>query len=263
MGDKSDTIISKKVGSCFACAKRFPHSQSGVTLLMSIMILAAVAAISFSLGALVIREVKSSRYLSQSEPAVSSAETGAEAALFFRIRQLNSYNAGCPTTNQGSLPGGSSYAVCSNFYDNPYIFATSSTTYDVLILDDPANPASTAGGYSSLFLIATSGSASTVRADAYDMDSSNPTAITTILNVPGSATLSGLDPAKRYVVFLVPTPPSLGFPNPTAGGCAVGNGSISNCSQAGSKGIPSHFPKISSSGSEASLIRRLEVQLRR
>ncbi len=227
-------------------------SQRGITLLMSVFVLAAVSAISFSVAALVLREIRSSRILSQSEPSLIAAEGGAETALFFRIRGLNSYTNQCPSGHTGSL-GGAGFTVCNDYYDTPYFFSTSSTTNEVLLLNDPANPANSAAGYSSLSITATSGSASVLQIRAYDLNSNNPVAIQTSLIVPGNVTLSGLNPNASYAVFLVPQSGS--NPNPIANGSAIGNG--------GSKGIPSKNPSIISTGTRNTLIRRLEVQLNR
>ncbi|MBI4053806.1 MAG: hypothetical protein HY397_00575 [Candidatus Doudnabacteria bacterium] len=245
--------------------KNFRHryrteSNAGVTLLTAVMVLAAVTAITFALSTLTLKEIRASRQLAQSEPAILSAEAGAETALFFRIRELTTYNNVCPTLVTQVLPSGSSnFSFCNQLYDNPYIFATDSANNEVVLLFDPLNPANPSAGYGSITVNATSSTAfvPSIQLRIYDLDlaaspdvcSSNP--ICTTVAIPGSAAVP-LNPSKSYAIFLIPTSPG------TAGGVIQGfDGS------GGSLGIPSKNPKVSSTGAKANLLRKLQVILAR
>lgn len=228
--------------------------QFGVTLILAVVILASVSVISFSLGGLVLREISSSRQLAQSEPVIISAEAGGESALFFRIRKLSAYSQICPAASQQTLSSGAQFAVCSDLYDNPYIFATSFDKVEVVVLDKPEDPGNPAADYGSVTITATSGTAVLLKAEAFDLNSPSAPPLTATIGVPGSGTLS-LDPAKSYALFLYPcgSPP-----------CSSGNvsGSITGTASDGSpKGIPSKSPTIESTGSRGELIRKLEIFL--
>lgn len=222
----------------------------GVTLILAVLILAAVSAISFSVGTLVLRELKSSRQLSQSEPVIVSAEAGAETALFFRMRKLaDQYVSSCPSSDQGTLSNGSTYSVCNDYYDNPYIFETHSSDPEVVLLIDPSDPNNVAAGYSSLTINATSSSPGVIAqliVEAYDLSATSTIAAWGTISIPGSTTLD-LDPQKSYAVFLRPA--------------SSGSVSGSMTGNSGTKGIPSKTPTITSAGSNSALVRKLKIFL--
>lgn len=228
-----------------------------MTLITALLILSLTTAVSFALGALTLREIKSSRQLANSEPAIVSAEAGAETAMFFRIRKMSSFTNSCPTLNTQTFPAGTtSFSVCNDYYDNPYIFGTNSASNEVVLLFDPTNAANQAAGYVSINLTATSTTnfVNQMQVRAYDVNQAsgqscgtNP--VCTTLSVPGGGTL-GLDPSKSYAIFLVPV---------TAGNVS---GFITGRDSAGNAiGIPSKSPKISSTGSKSTILRKLQVIL--
>jgi hypothetical protein len=67
------------------------RSQSGVTLLLSIIVLASITAISFSIATIMLVEIRTSGDLLKTEPAISAAEALGEEALFKIKRNLSSY----------------------------------------------------------------------------------------------------------------------------------------------------------------------------
>jgi len=92
--------------------------QSGVTLVIAMVMLAAVTFISFALSTIIIREIGVARVILQSEPAISGASSGGEVGLFRLFREL----AGTAAT--GQLPGsGAGYAVETDLYDDYYNFS--------------------------------------------------------------------------------------------------------------------------------------------
>lgn len=233
-------------------------SQSGATLILGVMVLASISVISFSLAAIVLREIKASRQLIKSEPAVTAAEAGGEVALFYRIRLLTTHDPGkvaCPDEVTEDF-GVANFSVCNNFYDLPFTFTTSAADSKVVVLYDPTNFDSQAAGYSSLEVHVTSGSASQVRVEIYDLSQgfgsegcgTNPRCLT--VSMDGIGQLTGLDPNKSYAVFLIP----LGGSTVTAVGTLTGND--------GQSGIPSDNPTIYSTGSKDEVLRRLEILLK-
>lgn len=242
-------------------------NSAGITMLLAIFVLAASSIISFSLGTLVIREIMASRQQSKSESVISSAEGGAETALFFQQRGLTTTGnvSVCPNTLHQDMPafsGTISYDVCSNLYDNPYIFTSSFDNVDVVLLNNPLDPANLAAsaGYENLHFSITSGDALGVQADVFDLNDPafDPSAPFRSVSgsVPGSFSITGLDPNKSYVIFVYPclgTPPSCTFGS--VNGYVTANG--------GSKGIPTKNPSVDSTGKSESLIRKLRIMLSR
>src|SRR3989338_3467877 len=93
-------------------------SQSGVTLIIAIIMLAAVTFISFSLSAVILREINAARLILKTEPAISAANAGGEVGLYKLMRNLGQ------TATSGQTPqSGSSYQVVPDLYDDPYVFS--------------------------------------------------------------------------------------------------------------------------------------------
>lgn len=235
------------------------RADPGITLISAIFILSLTTVISFAMSALALREIRSSRQLAYSEPAIISAEAGAETAMFFRIRKLPTYSIACPASSSQTLPlGTTSYGFCNDYYDNPYIFGTSSTQNEVVLFYDPINAANQAAGYSSLSVTATSTTnfVNQMQLKAYDVNLAgsatcgvNPTCTT--FAVPGTGTIA-LNPSKTYAVFLAPI---------TAGGVS---GYLTGTDSSGNViGVPSKSPSILSTGYKSTVLRKLEVILRR
>jgi hypothetical protein len=86
-------------------------NQQGVTLMLSILVLSAILAISFSLATVLLIEIRTSGDLVKSEPAVFGAEAVIEEALFKVKRGLPTCPTGAPdcissTYNAGILSNG-------------------------------------------------------------------------------------------------------------------------------------------------------------
>ena len=233
------------------------RSQEGITLLTSILVLASVTVVSFSIGALTLRELRASRQLSLSEPAINSAESGGETALFFRLRGINQLATTCPALSTGTLPSGADYEFCSNLYDDPFDFETSFSDTDVVLLYNPADSTDPAAGYSSVVIDAISGSGTLqMRAYAYDLEDPNSCpANSGIIIVPGNGSIPVLDPGKSYAVFLFPCGSPGGIPESCGGSggtpsCLSGTvtGTIDGTTSGGIDGIPSESPTIETTG---------------
>jgi hypothetical protein len=254
-----------------ASKTRLDNPQAGVTLIVAVMVLSIVSILSFSLGALVLREIKVSRQMAKSEPAIVAAEAGAETALFYRIRNLRGVGpsemfVGCSDINPGTTGtiGSSSFEFCSKYYDNPYIFGTHGTHLEVVVLYNPENPTNPAAGYTSIYITATSSSPTTniLRADAWDLSTATVTA-STLIAVGSGGSLSGLSANTSYGVFLYPcnTPP-LPATHVVCNADTRVSGSITvNAGGGPTAGIPAKYPRILSKGVRDNLIRQLEVKL--
>lgn len=121
--------------------------QSGVTLLLSLLILSAITAISFSLATILFVEIRSSGDLSRTEPALYAANGITEEALYNVKRSTG------VTTYSSSVGSVSTTNSSSSFHDavqRDKILTTSNTfagTRNRYAFYDPTNPYS-AGGYS-------------------------------------------------------------------------------------------------------------------
>lgn len=237
------------------------QKQAGITLILSIFVLASVSILSFSVATLVLKEIKSSRRLINSEPAIIAAEAGGETVLYFRVRDLAQYNEPCPTSVTQSLPTGGTYAssvqTCTDYYDDPYYFLTASQGYldgnEAVLLNDPTDDSNPAAGYTSVRMQAVSGTngATLVTMSVYDLNDPDAGPVSTLTGaVGGSAVSAALDPAKSYVVFLDP-----GGSNRTASGTITITGTP--------PGVPSKNPAINATGSRNDLERKLEVRFRK
>jgi len=71
--------------------KFFPQNkkQNGVTLLLAILILAAITAIAFSVAAIILVEIRSSGDVTRTEPALYAAQAVTEEAFFKYARNVN------------------------------------------------------------------------------------------------------------------------------------------------------------------------------
>ncbi|MEZ4180632.1 MAG: hypothetical protein R3B41_03960 [Candidatus Doudnabacteria bacterium] len=89
-------------------------SQTGISLLLAVLILTAITSISFSMAAIVFVEIKSSGDLLRTEPAFYATLGVTEEALFQYKRYVNERQDGT-TTNTLDVPNcqPSSNAICS------------------------------------------------------------------------------------------------------------------------------------------------------
>ena len=92
--------------------------EDGVTLIIAVIMLAAVTFISFSLSAIILREINAAQLILKTEPAISAANAGGEVGLYRLMRDLGQ------TGSTGSTPqSGASYQVDPDLYDNIYLFS--------------------------------------------------------------------------------------------------------------------------------------------
>jgi hypothetical protein len=94
---------------------RYPsqiNSQSGVTLLMSILIMSTILLISVTISAFVIQEIRASRSSMLTEPAIIGAESAGEQGLYF-LKQTGSIPATCTTSTYGGFTPPNDSSACS------------------------------------------------------------------------------------------------------------------------------------------------------
>jgi len=125
------------------------RSEKGVTLLLTLMILAAVSAIVFSISVIALNEVKTSADEINSEPAITGAEGMAEQMLYDNIRGLNTSCTGTPQNETLSSSGVTTSFVNSYYYPGTYITTVAANSSQSLYLYDPCLPGA-APNYTSL-----------------------------------------------------------------------------------------------------------------
>jgi len=124
--------------------------QKGVTLLLALMIMAALISIVFSLSAITINELNNTNTEISSEPAIAGAEAGAEALLY----QDNRGSISCsvsPITYQ--LPTSHVFILSNNnlYNTNPYSFSLGTSPNNEMDFDlyNPCDP-DAAPGYTGI-----------------------------------------------------------------------------------------------------------------
>jgi hypothetical protein len=118
------------------------RSEKGVTLLLTLMILAAISAIVFSISVIALNEVKTSSDEINSEPAITGAEAMAEQMLYDNIRGLNSSCTGTPLNESLPSSGVSTTFINSYYYPGTYIATVAANSSQSLYLYNPCLPGS-------------------------------------------------------------------------------------------------------------------------
>jgi uncharacterized protein (UPF0333 family) len=93
------------IKSFFQPMRAQPDAQSGVTLLISVMVMAGVLIISITVAFFVVQEIRSSRSSILTEPAIIAAESAGEQGIYGIKR--GSFNADCGTAQYTQLDGSS------------------------------------------------------------------------------------------------------------------------------------------------------------
>lgn len=88
--------------------------QAGVTLLLSVLILSGIMLISITVGFFAIAELRSSRSVVLSEPAISAAESAAEQGLW-KLKRSISTIASCPALDTSNLANNASSDTCKSY----------------------------------------------------------------------------------------------------------------------------------------------------
>lgn len=89
------------------------NSQKGVTLLLATFIMAGVTLTILAIAAFAIQEVRSSRAIALTEPAISAAESAGEQGLWALKRSDNL--SVCPTATSQNLGANTLSSVCKSY----------------------------------------------------------------------------------------------------------------------------------------------------
>lgn len=100
------------------------NKQAGVTLLISVLILSGVTLITLTVGFFTMQEIRSSRAVFLSEPAITAAESAAELGIFTLKRRAGTLPT-CPTVTTTAL--------------QPNVRSDSCTSYSAAVLDVEAS----------------------------------------------------------------------------------------------------------------------------
>ncbi|GAC1413095.1 MAG: hypothetical protein NVSMB66_4100 [Candidatus Doudnabacteria bacterium] len=222
------------------------NDQKGVTLLLSILILAAMSAIVFSVGAIALNEIRSSGDLTKSEPVIKANEAFAEDSLFKTLRGLSTL-ASCSSASTVALNGVNVSTCVSYYYASPYSFnMTINARKDFYLynpLDQTANP-----GYTGLSVRIIAGSTGTVYFCTFVVADcvSTPTS-SLVLSVNGPTTWNSgpLDTTQKYQLILI------------NGAGSAATYSISSAPN----GLPAGTTTIINQGSKQGVTRKLQTQV--
>lgn len=218
---------------------KFPikSSQRGVTLLFSVLVMSGVSLIALTVSYLAIQELRASRAVALSEPAIGAAETAAETGLWKLSRSSSLPDC---ATNPAPETFGRTLSMKCVTYSNA-VFQVAAGIPSTFHLYDPNNiNGNTNPGYTFLLVTYVSGTtALTVRVERLD---ATEVVTTTIAAGSGPATINlPTNPAQdnRFKVILtsagnmtVDVNTNLGmpeFPTINAEGCATAHNDTAGC----------------------------------
>lgn len=223
-------------------------AEDGVTLVISIVLLASVTFITFALSTLLLREIGATRLILLTEPALSGANAGGEVGLFRLFREVGSVG-----TSGQLQQSGASYEIVPDLYDDPYLFTVAPQATITVGLYDAENPANKATGYGSVTII--NNNILTSRPINVTIVSwADPSTILCGFNlgVGQSQTCSALNSMDdRYLITITNTANS---------GNATGQ--IQAFDESGQpKGVPSASPDLQVTGRSGQVQRKIEIIL--
>ncbi|MDP3993972.1 MAG: hypothetical protein U1C57_02160 [Candidatus Doudnabacteria bacterium] len=222
-------------------------SQEGVTLIIALIMLAAVTFISFSLSAVILREITAARLVLKTEPAISAANAGGEVGLYKLMRNLGQ------TGSTGQTPqSGASYQVVPDLYDDPYVFSVVAGAVLKVGLYNPENMSAKDADYGRVAVTNNASGSSPFKVTIYSWsDSDDPIASCNGVNVAaGSSFNCSLNkPDDRYIVEIE-----------TLGQDVAGN--LRAFDDAGNpKGVPANAPSLEVTGRNLDVQRKIEINL--
>lgn len=219
-------------------------NQEGVTLIISIVLLAAVTFISFSISTIAIREIGVSRLILRSEPAISGANSGGEVGLYKLLRETGG------TTTSGNLSlSGASYDLVTKLYDNdPTAFTVASAEILNIGLYNPENINDKSQLYQSFDLTNTGQNAFRVSVASW----STPKTVFCSQTVPPGQSIPTCTLVfagdGRYLISVDPSG-------------AAAAGTISALHTDGSRGAPATTPTLDVTGTSGTVERRIQINV--
>lgn len=222
-------------------------SQDGITLVISIVMLAAVTFVSFALSAIIIREIGVARVILRTEPAISAANSGGEVAMY----QLFRGSGNIPTSGEVSQ-NGTTYQIVTNLYNDNYFFQASGGQQISVALYDPANPDSKITNFDSYTITNDAGSQPIQTSVVSWSDADHPFCIQTIPNGSSPYTCDELNrPDDRYVIYIQPQ----GGPTKTSTGQITAQDKNDEVI-----GIPADYPTLDITGSSNGVQRKIQIR---
>lgn len=111
------------------------NNQSGVTLLIAVLIMSGLTLITVAVATLAVQELRASRAVTITEPGIAAAESGGELGLW-AIKRVTSINT-CPTLDILVLSNGARVNTCKS-YGNATFNLAANVPF-VFYLYDPNN----------------------------------------------------------------------------------------------------------------------------
>lgn len=220
-----------------------PNSESGITLIISIVLLAAVTFISFALSTIIIREIRSAQVILVTEPAIAGAASGGEIGLFQLFRETGNTNISGTTPQSGA-----SFDIEPDLYDDPFPFTVQAGQELQVSLHDAERLTNQNANYGSFTLTADE-SSSPLRIEVYSWADTTDRFCTTTVTAGNSSTCSALTAADdRYIIAI------------TALGQGTGSGQITATDNSGlRRGVPSGAQTLEVTGSNQSVQRKIQI----
>lgn len=225
--------------------KQVKQDQNGVTLILSVVLLAVVTFISFSISSIVIREIVGGRLALRSEPAISAANSGGEVGLYRLFRESGG------TSSSGTLGQSNvTYQVTSDLYDDSYFFTAPIGGESRVLLYDAENTNNLAANYGFVKIILDSGSG-IANYSIVDWTNVQTVLYSGILGAGNESAWLSLNSADdRYILIIAPNSAT-----------AVSGSVTARDNSNQPKGIPSDSPKLDVRGTNGPVQRRIEINL--
>ena len=230
--------------------RKYKKNQDGVTLLLAILILAAISIVALSFSSIAKDELQSSGDSLRSEPAISGAEAGTEDALFEDIRGFGSSLAtNCSSPSQSTLSNGVLIQSCTNYYyPNPYAFTLAPFVPQQFYLYNPASQSSPSGYTSVSLTMNNSDTGGLVLIDLCSWSNNNCSQFPDLVgNYPlsaGQTWTETLDPSQKYILI-----------------AKNQNSSVSLVAQSTPFALVSSVTTVLTSGTNGSVTRKIEATI--
>lgn len=225
--------------------------QQGVTLIISLVLLASVSFVTFAISTLILREIAGARLILQTEPAISGANSGGEIALFRLAR-----GSGNIDSSGSLLASNANYQIVSDLYDDPFPFSIASGGELRVSLYDASDPNNLSANFGSVTVTNNpSGQSNPLKLQIFSFGDLT----TGLCGTTGGATIgtgqslvcATLNSADdRYLLILTPT----------GNNSASGQIQTTN-NQGASRGVPSIFPELEITGTRGNVQRKIQIRL--
>ena len=242
------------------CASAPQPRQAGITLLLTILILAALSTIVFGLAAVTLNEIRTSADVALSDPVITADEAVNEDAMYAMVRgsAKGTISSNCGSPSTFTVNGVAVSACALVYYPDPYTFSVPAGSKQTFQLFNPSDwegtSCSTHGtncpGYTSVSIVENSGSSTNVYlcyVATSGCDPANDIGVTGLST--GSPWTSGsLSGTSQYQLVV----------DNTGSGSAANFTVTTTTTAAPAYGLPSGTTNISVSGTANGITRKLE-----